>query len=176
MVEPGRDARPRPELAGAELRPAAPVDLTVPATEVAVREHAKGELAAQLEQRRPLGLWPQRHSVAANPVPTFEEDRGQALELDPEIRLGSIERHPKRYRGRNPKLGRPAGCRDLTVPAEALPGRGVAPQPEADRTRSWRTRYFDDANDVTHGADRVAFARPSGARSCTSARRKRSLR
>jgi len=63
-------------------------------------------------------------------VPTFEEDRGQALELDPEIRLGSIERDLGRYGCRDPKLGRPAVCRDLAVPAEVPPGRGVAPHPE----------------------------------------------
>ena len=48
-----------------------------------MREHAQGELAAELEQRRTLGAWSQRYAVVANPMPAFEEDRGQAFEVDP---------------------------------------------------------------------------------------------
>jgi hypothetical protein len=95
-----------------------------------MREHAKGELAAELEQRRTLGPWSQRHAVVANPMPAFEEDRGQAFELDPKVRFGSVERQVQWYGCRNPKLRRPAVCRNLAIPAELPPGRRVAPHPE----------------------------------------------
>jgi hypothetical protein len=63
-------------------------------------------------------------------MPARKEHRGQALELGPEIRLGSVECHLEGDRCRDPKLGRPAVCRDLAVPAEAAPGRGIAPHQE----------------------------------------------
>ena len=130
MVEPGRDACACAELAGAELRLASAVDLAVPAAEVAVREHTEREFAAELEQGRTPHPGSQRLAVVANAVPALEEDRGQALELDPEIRLGGIERQVERNGRGDAKLRRPAVCRDLAVPAEVTLDRRVAPHPQ----------------------------------------------
>src|ERR671925_253946 len=79
MVEPGRNARAGAELAGPELGLASAVDPAVPATEVAVREHAEGEFTAKLEQGRTLHPGSQRRALVPNAVPAFEEDRGQPL-------------------------------------------------------------------------------------------------
>jgi hypothetical protein len=95
-----------------------------------VREHAEGEFTAKLEQGRTLHPGSQRLALVTNAVPAFEEDRGQAFELEPEIRLGGTERQFE-WNGRgDAKLGRPTVRRDLAVPAEAPPGGGVVPRPE----------------------------------------------
>jgi hypothetical protein len=92
---------------------------------------ACGRLAhGRVRAAKDSGFRPQRQAVVADPVPAFEEDRGQAFELAPEIGLGGVERHFDRYGCSNATLGRPAVCGHLAVPAKTAPSRWVIPHPE----------------------------------------------
>src|SRR5262245_7153577 len=87
VVEISRDARAGGELASTELLARGAVDLAVPAAEVAVPEHPRGELAAQVEEARARGRG-ERRPVPSHRFPELEERAGPALELAPEVRLG----------------------------------------------------------------------------------------
>src|SRR5262249_57587417 len=96
MMEIARNARVRAELAGAQFRAPAPVDLAVVAAEIAVREHPIRQLAAQVHQVR--GGWAHGTDLsrtAADSAPQLEEAGRFCFQLFPELLFPPL--HPNRH-------------------------------------------------------------------------------
>src|SRR6516164_10964780 len=91
MMEMRADPRTGGELASAELSARHPIDVAIPGTKIAVREHAVGKFAAQLQQARTicrLRQWRAR----PDRLPARDEYRREVVELDPQRVLAACRR------------------------------------------------------------------------------------
>src|SRR5262245_16559289 len=154
MVEVARDARARAELARAELRLGRAVDPAIPAAEVAMREHAVAELAAEVEDAGTRGG---REIVPAGTDcgPEVEEVARPPLELAPQGhprgRRAASRRRPTARSGISPGCGwrrhrgttrTPPRNRDgaRSRDRRGRPCRAPPAGPTGDATPSARTR------------------------------------
>src|SRR6266571_2251365 len=87
VPEPCVRARTGRELAGA--------DTAIPGTEIAVGEHAVGELAGELQQARPVRRRRQRRA-RADRLPARDKDRREAVEFGPQRVLAARRRIKRR--------------------------------------------------------------------------------
>jgi hypothetical protein len=115
------------ELAGAELDAGAAIDAAIPRAEIAMAEHAVGELAAELQQARAVRRLGQRFAFPDR-LPTREEAGGQALEPRPQRLLARGRGVETRgNRGGDAELGRPPVLRNLEIPGERGTNNRIAP-------------------------------------------------
>src|SRR5262249_44894865 len=111
----------------AELGARHAVDAAIPWTEIAVGEHAVCELAAQLQQARPIRRRRQTRA-RPDPLPTRKKNRREGVELGPERVFAACRKVELRSDRRgNAKLGRAPVLRDIQVPRQRTMDRRIAP-------------------------------------------------
>ena len=130
MVKKGADPGAGIQLAGAELDAFGAVDAAIPAAEIAMAQHAVGQLAAEPEQVRTRRRFGRRPAVPAERLTAFQEHRLKAVEFGPK---GVFVRVKGRRHGDgagDPELGRLAPAGDVPVPRKPIPDVGIVPDRE----------------------------------------------
>ncbi len=108
--------------------PAPAVHAAVPAAEVAVREHAPGELRDEIEQARPRPLLGQTRDARADAFLQREEALRSCFERAPQVFFGCVERDAGGKARADAELGGQAVGADLAIPPHAAAEISLAPE------------------------------------------------
>src|SRR5262249_56857700 len=99
----------------------------IPRTEIAVGEHAVGELTAQLKRAGPR-RWVRQRRVSSDRFPRREKNRSEAIELSPKRILAACRRIELRGdRCGNAELGWAPVLGNVQVPRQRAADRWIVP-------------------------------------------------